>query len=337
VKTSELDYELPEELIATSPVEPRDAAKLLVLNKKSGEISDSIFSDLPKILKRGDVLVLNQTKVFPARIFGTKETGGKVEVVFLAEKIPGVWEVIIGGKVSDGQEIIFTKEFSGKVKKDSTGIFVIVEKKREEVYKLLEKLGEMPLPPYMHRKAKDSDRLDYQTVFAKEVGSAAAPTAGLHFTEELLNRLKEIGVEIEYVTLHVGLGTFAPVKTDVLEEHPIHSEYIEIDGKTANNLSRAKEEGRRIIAVGTTVMRTLESGVSNGRLVPQKKETNLFIYPGYKFLFVDGLITNFHTPKSSLLALVFALAGKESVRAAYQHAISKKYRFFSYGDGMLII
>jgi S-adenosylmethionine:tRNA ribosyltransferase-isomerase len=335
--TQELDYNLPKNLIAAGPVEPRDAARMLVLNRKDGTLRDSHFFDILEYLKPGDVLVLNKTKVFPARIFGHKETGGKVEVVFLSEKAPKIWEVIIGGKVSDGQEIDFGHGFLGVVRKEGHESLIEVEHSREAVFELLQKRGEMPLPPYMNRSALESDKVDYQTVFATEIGSAAAPTAGLHFTKRLLGELRDVGVEIEYVTLHVGLGTFAPVKTDVLEDHPIHSEYYEIDTETSGRLNSAKENGNRIIACGTTVMRTLESAAIDGEIVPQKAETKLFIYPGYDFKFVDGLITNFHTPKSSLLALVFAFAGQKETINAYQHAIDEKYRFFSYGDGMLII
>ena len=337
MKTSKLNYELPKELIAARPAEPRDAARLMVLQRNSREVEDSTFGDIGKYLRCGDVLVLNQTKVFPARIHGVKETGGKVEVVFLSEGSRRLWEVIIGGKVIDGQVITFSNDFSGKVKIKNRGMFLEVEKNRVEVFEILESLGEMPLPPYMKREAEESDKSDYQTVFAKTTGSAAAPTAGLHFTKGLLKKLQKIGVQIEYVTLHVGLGTFAPVKTEILEDHPIHSEYFEIDEKTAIGLNQAKRDGRRIVAVGTTVVRTLESAIQNGIIIAQKTETKLFIYPGYRFQFVDGLVTNFHTPGSSLLALVYAFTGEKNIRSAYDHAIAERYRFFSYGDGMLII
>jgi S-adenosylmethionine:tRNA ribosyltransferase-isomerase len=282
-------------------------------------------------------LVLNQTKVFPARIFGTKESGGKVEVVFLSESKPRIWEVIIGGKVTDGQTITFSDGFLGVVRKKEGATFIEVAQDKFELFSILEKLGQMPLPPYMKRGATKEDKQDYQTVFAKQTGSAAAPTAGLHFTDKLLQKLQELGVQIEYVTLHVGLGTFAPVKTEVLEDHPIHSEYYEIEPDVAERLNLAKKEGRRIVACGTTVVRTLESAAQTGKIVAAKKETKLFIYPGYEFRAVDAIITNFHTPKSSLLGLVFAFAGDSNVKAAYQHAIDEKYRFFSYGDGMLVI
>jgi S-adenosylmethionine:tRNA ribosyltransferase-isomerase len=337
VKTQELDYDLPNDLIATEPVDPRDAARMLVLNRQSGATKDSHFFDILNYLKQGDVIVLNKTKVFPARIFGHKKTGGRVEVVFLSEKKPMLWEVIIGGKVADGQILDFGHNFSGIVHKEASGLFLEVSLNKDDVFLMLEKTGQMPLPPYMNRSATESDKSDYQTVFARDLGSAAAPTAGLHFTKSLLKKIKDKGVEIECVTLHVGLGTFAPVKTEVLEDHPIHSEYFEIDNKTAGRLNEAKKRGGRIIACGTTVMRTLEAAALKGEVVPQKNETKLFIYPGYKFQFVDGLITNFHTPKSSLLALVFAFAGQKETMCAYQHSIEEKYRFFSYGDGMLII
>lgn len=363
--TKRLDFNHPKGLIADRPASPRDAAKLLVLDKRSGQMRHIKFSEIDQFLVPDDVLVLNETKVFAARCFGRKDTGGKVEVVFLSEEKPKVWEVLIGDKMQIGQKIDFLENFSGMVverKKDSWVLTVNLSEK--EVYKKLEKLGEMPLPPYIKRKAGAKDKKDYQTVFAQKIGSAAAPTAGLHFTKRLLKKLQKQGVQIEYVTLHVGLGTFAPIKTNKVEEHPIHSEFYEMSKGVANRINIAKKENRRIIACGTTVVRTLESASFSthqgckkpitpgvriqenagqvslsawGCIKSGKGQTNLFIYPGYKFKIVDGMITNFHTPRSSLLALVYAFAGEENIKKAYAEAIKKKYRFYSYGDGMLII
>lgn len=259
-------------------------------------------------------------------------------MIFLSEKEPKVWEVLIGGKVNLGQKINFGEDFSGEVIKRQKDSWIIkVNLSQVEVFEILERIGHVPLPPYIKRSDKKIDKTEYQTVFAQKTGSAAAPTAGLHFTEELLKKLKHKGIQIEYLTLHVGLGTFAPVKTEKVEEHPIHSEYFELNVATAKRLNMAKKEGRRIIAVGTTVVRSLESAIESKELKHQKRTTNLFIYPGFKFKVIDGMITNFHTPKSSLLALVFAFAGKENIQKAYKHAILQKYHFFSYGDGMLIV
>jgi S-adenosylmethionine:tRNA ribosyltransferase-isomerase len=339
--TNRLAYKLPKKLIAQKPASPRDAARLMVLSKKNRKITDSTFREIGSFLKKGDVLVLNKTKVFSARVQARKDTGGKIEVVFLAETKPKNWEVIIGGKISAGQKIIFGENFEGVVKdKNQDSYLLEVKLSEKQLLSKLEKIGEVPLPPYIKRKAEAKDKKEYQTVFAQKVGSAAAPTAGLHFTKSLLKKLKNSGIETEYITLHVGLGTFAPIKTDKVEEHPIHSEYFEIDLNTAKRISQAKKEGRRIIACGTTAVRALESSAEILNLTcPHhvEKETKLFIYPSYKFKIVDGLITNFHTPRSSLLALVYAFAGEKKIKNSYGLAIKKKYRFFSYGDGMLII
>lgn len=337
MKTSELNFELPEERVAKHPVSPRDAAKLLVLNPKNQTISESTFKNIGDFLMAGDVLVFNETKVFPARVYGVKPTGGRLEIVFLSEAEPKLWEVMIGGRVATGTKIKFSENLSGTIEKNEGGNFLKVNLGRAAVFNELEEIGQMPLPPYIKREVSKADESEYQAVFAKNIGSAAAPTASLHFTKDLITDLRGRGVQVEYVTLHVGLGTFAPVKTEKLEDHPIHSEYFEVESGAAARLNQAKKEGRRIIAVGTTVMRTLESAAQNGEVVPQKAKTKLFIYPGYKFKLVSGLITNFHTPKSSLLALVYAFAGQKFVQKAYQFAIENKYRFYSYGDGMLII
>jgi S-adenosylmethionine:tRNA ribosyltransferase-isomerase len=334
---SRLDFTLPKELIAQKPAHPRDAAKLLILDKKNGDIKHSTFRDITDYLLPSDVLVFNKTKVFPARIYGDKKTGGKVEVVFLNEVSPKIWEVMIGGKAKGGESVRFTGDFFGIVlPKEGDVARIKVNKNKGDVLALLEKYGETPLPPYIKRGFEGKDKSEYQTVFAEKIGSAAAPTAGLHFTKALIEKIKKKGIRAEYITLHVGLGTFAPVKTSRVEDHPIHTEYYEIDKKTADRINRAKKDGRRIIACGTTVVRCLESAMENGRIKPQKTDTDIYIYPGYNFKIIDGIVTNFHTPRSSLLALVFAFAGEKNMKRAYQIAIKAKYRFFSYGDGMLI-
>lgn len=336
MKTQKLDYDYPKELIAEKPTSPRDAARMLVLDKKTGGLEHSFFKDITKYLKNGDVLVFNKTKVFPARIWATKKSGGRIELLFLKEKSPKVWEVMIRGKVGEKEELFLPKKVIVTVSKKEDGYELLVPFTKNEQVAYLEKFGKMPLPPYIKREATKKDVKDYQTVFAEHSGSAAAPTAGLHFTKRLIGRLVKKGVGIEYVTLHVGLGTFQPVKTEKLEDHPIHSEFYEIEKQTAERLNKAKTEGRRIIAVGTTAVRALESAACQGKLVAGQKETALFIYPGYQFCFVDGIITNFHTPKSSLLGLVFAFAGEKNIKKAYSEAIERKYRLFSYGDGMFI-
>lgn len=334
-RLSNYDYVLPAELIAQQPAEPRDAAKLMLLDKATGVISHRRFFDLPKLLTAGDVLVFNDSKVIPARLKGKKVTGGAVEI-FLLTKIkynrPNFWQCLVGGKVKPEQIVFLNKKSTAKIIKrlDKKTWLVEFNIKDQELFKL----GETPLPPYIKAKSK---RADYQTVYAKEFGSVAAPTAGLHFTKKLLSQLKKQGVKIEFVTLHVGLGTFLSVETEDILKHKMHSEWAEIDATTAKRLNRAKQEGRRIIAVGTTAARTLESFADQkGRLKAQHQATDIFIYPGYSFKFVDSLITNFHLPKSTLLMLVSALVGKDKIDRAYQEAIKKKYRFFSFGDGMII-
>jgi S-adenosylmethionine:tRNA ribosyltransferase-isomerase len=307
---------------------------MMVVNRSNKKITESVFSDIGSFLKPGDVLVFNKSKVFPARIFGKTTKGKKVEVLFLKETSPGNWEILIGGRVKNDEEVNFGHHFRGKVKKGEE-ITLETGKSQEEVFFFLEKYGTVPLPPYIKRRATVLDKTDYQNIFAKSVGSAAAPTAGMHFTKDLLANLKKSEVQIEYVTLHVGLGTFAPIRADKVEEHQIHEEYFEVDQQTKERILEAKSKGRRIIACGTTSLRVLES--LNGDLDAERGITNIFIYPGYKFKLVDGLITNFHTPRSSLLALVWAFGGKRLMKRAYQLAIKKKYRFFSYGDGMMII
>lgn len=336
MRTADLDYKLPKELIAGEPAYPRDSARLMVLNRKNNYIEHSLFTELPNYLKEGDVIVFNKSKVFPARIFGENSKRKKVEVVFLEEISNKKWEIIIGGKVNNNEIIIFPNNLRGIVRKNKKNI-IEINKNKKELFNYLDKNGKMPLPPYIKREANEKDKTDYQNIFANMVGSAAAPTAGLHFTNKLMSNLKKKGVQLEYVILHVGLGTFAPVKVEKVEDYDIHSEYFEIDKKTASRLNAAKKEGRRIIACGTTSVRVLESCSKNGYIEPRKEHTKLFIYPGYNFEYIDGIITNFHTPKSSLLALVYAFYGGEKTKKAYKEAIEKRYRFFSYGDGMLII
>lgn len=338
MKLEELDYQYPKELIALEPVSPRDTARLLVY--KEGQITHSTFRHLSEFLQRGDILVLNKTKVFPARVFGVLGSK-KIEIVFLSEISPKVWEVMIGGKVGDGDAVVLPGNISVVISKDNNRITAKVPFSEKGLYSYLEKNGHIPLPPYIKRPDTTRDKKEYQTVFAKKIGSAAAPTAGLHFTDRLVGELKKHGVQIEFVTLHVGLGTFAPVKSERVEDHPIHTEYFEIDQATMARLAKAKKAGRRVIACGTTSVRALESSSSKILSPTQphqnKENTNLFIYPGYKFRVVDGIITNFHTPRSSLLALVYAFSGQENIRRIYQEAIREKYRFFSYGDGMLLL
>ncbi len=335
------DYNLPKELIAGKPVEPRDAAKLLLLNRKTGKAEHKNFKDIIHYLKKGDVLVLNNTKVIPARLIGNFPTGGKVEIFLVKQIEKDTWEAIgkPGRRLKPGKKVIFDKDFYCEIV--STG----EEGKRvvkfySETKSIIEKIyevGHIPLPPYIEREDTEEDKREYQTIYAKEEGAVAAPTAGLHFTEELLRKIEEKGIIIREVTLHVGLGTFRPVKVKNIEDHKIHYESYKISESTAKEIEKAKKEGRRIIAVGTTVVRTLESGFEeDGKAANLEGSTNLFIYPGYKFKIVDALITNFHLPKSTLLMLVSAFTGREKVLNAYKEAINRNYRFFSYGDAMFI-
>lgn len=331
-------YELPEELIAQTPVEPRDSSRLLVYHRKNGQIEHKIFRDIVDYLNKGDVLVINNTRVLPARLFGYKDTGAKIEVLLQKRIDLKNWEVIAKPfkRLSVGTKVTFSTNLSCvvvekgdygscKIRFDFDGVF---EDRLSEV-------GQMPLPPYIHEKLKNKER--YQTVYSKVEGSSAAPTAGLHFTKELLTKIKDKGVEIIEVLLHVGLGTFRPVKEDNILNHEMHSEYIEMTEENANKLNRAKQEGRRIIAVGTTSVRVLESCAdNNGNIIPQKRETDIFIYPSYKFKVVDALITNFHLPESTLIMLVSAFAGYDETMHIYREAVKEKYRFFSFGDAMFI-
>lgn len=340
MKTSDFDYELPTELIAQHPAEKRDHSRLLVMDKYTGAVEHHVFKDIVNYLHAGDVLVINNTKVIPARIFGTKEGGtAKIEVLLLKrdEALPNTWEVLVhpGKRAKVGTVIDFGEgRLKGEVIENTSAGRQITFHFEGIFEEILEELGTMPLPPYIHEQLEDQNR--YQTVYAKVDGSAAAPTAGLHFTQELLEALKEKGVNIEEVLLHVGLGTFKPVNEEDIEDHEMHSEYYEISEETAERINQAKSEGRRIISVGTTSTRALESAARDGRLIAGSGWTNIFIYPGYEWQIVDGLITNFHLPKSTLMMLVSALSKRELILNAYQEAVAQQYRFFSFGDAMFI-
>lgn len=336
----QFDFDLPEELIAQSPSEIRDHSRLMVINKNKKTIEDKHFFDIIDYLHKGDVLVRNNSKVIPARLFGTKKTtGAHVEVLLLKEIEKDVYECLCGNAkvIKPGTEIVFSESLliATCLEVKDEGIRILQLHYNGILYEILDKLGQMPLPPYIHNQCKDNSR--YQTVYAKIEGSAAAPTAGFHFTDELFEKIKEKGVEVLDITLHIGLGTFRPVKVNNILEHHMHSEYYEMSREVAERLNLAKKEHRRIISVGTTSTRTLESIYSKyGEFKEVKESTNIFIYPGYKFKAVDALITNFHLPKSTLIMLVSAFAGKDFILKAYNHAIEEKYRFFSFGDSMFI-
>ena len=339
-KKSSYHYDLPEELIAFEPNENRSGSRLMHLQKNSGAVSHHNFSDLVSFLHEGDVIVLNNTKVIPARLLGKKPTGAEVEVFLLNQIDTNKWECLVkpGRKLKPGAEVIFSENLSCKILDyaDEGGRIVEFEW-AGDFWQILENVGHMPLPPYIKREAVEEDKQTYQTVYAEKRGSVAAPTAGLHFTDELLSQLKQKGVEIVEVMLHVGLGTFRPVKEDDILNHKMHSEYCQISAKSAQKINRAKQEGRRIIAVGTTSTRTLESFAKDGLVESGSKWTEIFIYPGVKLQIIDGLITNFHMPESTLMMLVSAFAGYENIMNAYKIAVKEKYRFFSYGDSMLIL
>ncbi|RIK28577.1 MAG: tRNA preQ1(34) S-adenosylmethionine ribosyltransferase-isomerase QueA [Anaerolineae bacterium] len=349
MKTSDFDYNLPESSIAQTPAEPRDSSRLLVLHRETGKLEHRIFRDVADYLRAGDLLVLNQTRVIPARIFARKETGGRVELLLLRRRDELTWESLVGGKglrvgkmarVEDGPEVQIIEELNGSER---------LIKFSEPIEPYFSKVGNVPLPPYIHEKLDDSER--YQTVYAKDPGSAAAPTAGLHFTPRLLEELQVKGVKIAYVTLHVGLDTFAPVNEENPEEHKIHTEWCELTQETADLINHTKQSGGRVIAVGTTSVRTLESAteltMDNGRQTMVNGQssmvkafvgpTSLFILPGYQFKIVDAMITNFHLPKSSLIMLVSAFAGREKILETYALAVKEGYRFYSFGDAMLIL
>jgi S-adenosylmethionine:tRNA ribosyltransferase-isomerase len=339
MKKSDFYYDLPKELIAQTPIEPRTSSRLLAIDKNGNTYSDKKFTDLLDYLREGDCLIMNDTRVLPARIFGTRrDTGSVVEFVLLKQISNDTWECLAGpgkkakiGKIFNfgtelSLEVIDTTEDGNRIVKFSyDGVF----------YDILDRVGQMPLPPYITEKLEDKER--YQTVYSHEIGSAAAPTAGLHFTNEYIEKIKEKGVNIGFVTLHVGLGTFRPVKADDITDHKMHSEHYFISQKTADLINKTKANGGRVICVGTTSCRTVESAARNGELTECSDDTDIFIYPGYEFKVMDGLVTNFHLPESTLIMLVSAFAGYDLTMNAYRHAVEEKYRFFSFGDAMLIL
>ena len=339
MKKSDFDFYLPEELIAQTPLEKRDGSRLLVLDKESGAMEHRHFYDLPEYLRAGDCLVLNNSRVLPARLIGTRPGGGAVELVLLRDLGEGRWECLSrpGRKTKPGTELFFGGgELKATVEAVAEGGNRIVKFDYQGIFlEVLERLGKMPLPPYIKEELQDPER--YQTVYSRELGSAAAPTAGLHFTNELLEKIQAMGVKVCYVTLHVGLGTFRPVKEDEIENHEMHSEFCIIPEDTARTVTETKQNGGRIVAVGTTSCRTLESfAKDDGTLEACSGWTDIFIYPGYSFKCIDALVTNFHLPESTLIMLVSALAGREHILNAYKTAVEEKYRFFSFGDAMFI-
>ena len=340
MKTSDFYYNLPHELIAQTPLKQRDKSRMMVLDKNTGDIVDEKFENITEYINSGDTIVLNDTKVLPARLFGHRENKEEaIEVLLLKQREGNVWQTLVkpGKKLKIGTKIIFDEKLlSANVLDILDDGQRVIEFEYSGIFnEILDKLGTMPLPPYITEKLEDKDR--YQTVYSKNLGSAAAPTAGLHFTNEILDKLAKKGVNIVYVTLHVGLGTFRPVKVDDVEKHEMHSEYFVIDEKACDIINETKRRGNKVYSVGTTSCRVLESATDdNGIIHPMAKETNIFIYPGYKFKMLDGLLTNFHLPESTLIMLVSALATKEYILNAYNSAVEKKYRFFSFGDCMLI-
>lgn len=340
MKTSDFYFDLPEELIAQDPLEDRSSSRLLILDRETGETEHHVFTDIIEYLRPGDCLVLNNTKVIPARLYGVKEdTGATIELLLLKRKENDIWETLVkpGKKAKPGTKIVFG---DGRLRAEVLDVVEegnrLIQFSYEGIFEeVLDSLGEMPLPPYITHKLQDKNR--YQTVYAKYEGSAAAPTAGLHFTTDLLSKIEAKGVKLAYVTLHVGLGTFRPVKVEDVKNHHMHSEFYQISQEAADTINEAKRTGHRVICVGTTSCRTIESAADeNGMLHECCDNTEIFIYPGYQFKVLDCLITNFHLPESTLLMLVSALAGQESVLAAYEEAVSEKYRFFSFGDAMFI-
>ncbi len=340
MKVADFDFILPDELIAQTPIEPRDHSRLLVVFKDRKGLEEGIFKDITNYLNPGDLLVLNNTRVIPARLYGQKETGAVIEVLLLTSQTVDKWEVLVrpGRKMKLGEEVIFGDglmkgtvldytDFGGRVMKFSY---------QGDFDQIIDQLGEMPLPPYITTKLEDPER--YQTIYAAKRGSAAAPTAGLHFTQKLFNTLQSKGIRIGYVTLHVGLGTFRPVQVDDVEEHDMHSEFYEVTEQTADLINSTRASGGKIITVGTTATRTLETVADDQRIIhPGSGWTDIFIYPGYQFKAIDGMITNFHLPKSTLIMMIGALIGQQKVMQAYAHAIRERYRFFSFGDAMMII
>ena len=338
---SEFYYDLPEELIAQTPVFPRDSSRMLYLSRSGSVMEDRVFSDLPEYLKQGDVLVINNSKVIPARLFGQKASGAHIEILLLKQLGVKQWECLVrpGKRLKPGTQVTIGEMLTAVVGEyliDGKRIVDFDYPESMNFFEILDKLGEMPVPPYITRKLENKD--DYQTVYAKPLGSAAAPTAGLHFTEELLDKVREMGVQIAEVTLHVGLGTFRPVKEEDITQHIMHTESYSIDEKNAQIIQSAKEDGRRVICTGTTSCRTVESVYQkHGKICACHEDTSIFIYPGYEFKVMDGLITNFHLPESTLIMLVSAFAGYENTMNAYHHAVEERYRFFSFGDAMLIL
>ena len=342
MKTSDFYYDLPQELIAQTPIEPRDQSRLMVVDKNTGEVTHKIFKDLIDYLNPNDCLILNDTRVIPARIYGVKkETGAVVEFLLLKQSENNVWECLCkpGKRAKIGTEFIFGE---GLVECEVVDITDDGNRKiqfkcdSKEIYTILDKIGKMPLPPYITEELKNGER--YQTVYSRELGSAAAPTAGLHFTNELLKRIEQKGIKIGYVTLHVGLGTFRPVKVDDVTKHKMHTEHYHISKQTADLINKTKANGGRVISVGTTSTRTLESvATKNGCICEDEDDTSIFIYPGYEFKCIDGLVTNFHLPESTLIMLISAFAGYDNVMNAYKIAVDKRYRFFSFGDACLFI
>ncbi len=339
MKTSDFDFQLPEELIAQTPLERRDSSRLLTLDKNTGAVGHQHFYDLPRFLRPGDCLVLNDSRVLPARLIGHRPTGGACEVLLLADRGGDLWECLVrpGRKLKPGAQVLFGDgQLTATVEAELNDGKRAVRFHYQGIFlEILERLGRMPLPPYIKAELQDQER--YQTVYSKVVGSAAAPTAGLHFTPELLEQVREMGVKVCYVTLHVGLGTFRPVKAEEITDHEMHSEFCMISRETAGVINETKKNGGRIICVGTTSCRTVESfAAEDGTMSERSGWTNIFIYPGYKFKVLDALITNFHLPQSTLIMLVSALAGRESILAAYETAVRERYRFFSFGDAMMI-
>ncbi len=338
MNVSDFDFDLPDELIARYPLPERTASRLLCLDGLSGATSHKNFSDLPELLQSGDLLVFNNTRVIPARLFGQKETGGRVEI--LVERVVGEHEILAHVRASkalkEGQKVILEDGSRVRMTGRDDALFHLETESSEPMLDLLERIGHMPLPPYVDRPDESADRERYQTVYAREAGAVAAPTAGLHFDEALLDTLKTMGVEFAYVTLHVGAGTFQPVRVDRIEDHVMHSEVVHVPRETVDAVEKTRARGGRVVAVGTTSVRSLESASLGGRLRPFRGETDIFIHPGYRFQNVDALITNFHLPESTLIMLVSAFAGYDNVMAAYREAVAQKYRFFSYGDAMFI-
>ena len=341
MRTADFSFDLPEELIAQTPIEPRDHSRLMCVSRADGSIQHKHFYDLPEMLRPGDLLLVNDSRVLPARLYGVKEgTGGAVELLLLEQKRKDVWECLVrpGNKIHEGTRLSFA---DGALRAEvlehlETGNRIVRFEYAGEFYGLLDKIGKMPLPPYIHEELKDAER--YQTVYSHEVGSAAAPTAGLHFTPELLKRLPDYGIDMAAVTLHVGLGTFRPVKSDNIEQHHMHSEHYCMTQETADKINRTKANGGRVVCVGTTSCRTLESiAKKHGAVVADEGYTDIFIYPGYKFAAMDGLVTNFHLPESTLIMLVSAFEGYEYTMNAYRTAVAERYRFFSFGDACLFI